>query len=260
MTADRGHDILERLFSGMDQALVVLISELDKIPEEDLDQIHVMLLALEGFRLCTLLSEIPVAPAIRAFILADKVQRFALDPEEVSEAARLLMEVQTLRADGKPRYVVDMNLMREGAYTPLGVFIQLVVDNKLPTGVAKSTPGTNTAGHYLGICSSIYESIEESIGHYMATLVHSDEPKDLEFYRQMKDLLFHFQTARDAKLWQPALYSLRVLLQLLYAHLIDFDRSQKAPAPRAVEAEMKACVELLQCAWARVREAPDSPE
>ena len=27
----------------MDQALVVLISELDKIPEEDLDQIHVSL-------------------------------------------------------------------------------------------------------------------------------------------------------------------------------------------------------------------------
>ena len=28
-----------------------------------------------------------------------------------------------------------------------------------------------------------------------------------------------------------------------YAHLIDFDRSQRAPAPRAVEAEMKACVQ-----------------
>ena len=31
------------------------------------------------------------------------------------------MEVQTLRADGKPRYVVDMNLMREGVpRLPLG--------------------------------------------------------------------------------------------------------------------------------------------
>jgi hypothetical protein len=99
----------------------------------------------------------------------------------------------------------------------------------------------------------MFDSLSGPVSHYMATLLHSDEPKDLQFYGKLKDLLYTFQAARDANQAEAAVGSLRVLVQLMYAHTVDFDREHRTASPQEIEDDLQVLYKLLERAWSRAR-------
>merc|ERR1712118_270003 len=118
-------------------------------------------------------------------------------------------------------------------YTNLATFLSAV--SEAPAlEKAEVVPAQGSTGHYIQACSAMFESLSGPTAHYMASLVHSDEPKDLQFYGKLKGLLYTFQAARDANQAEATVMTLRVLVQLLYAHTVDYDRDHKTASPQDI--------------------------
>merc|ERR1711937_165682 len=205
-----------------------------------------------GWRLLSLLGGSVKNHAVRVFILCDESSKLAPDVAELFKAGKM---VGIPRGDGLVRAHFDESLY--GAtqeYTGLGQFLTAVTEAPALQQV-ETQPAAGSSRHYLEACGAMFDSLSGPVAHYMATLLHSDEPKDLLFYGKLKGLLYSFQAARDANQHEAAVYSLRVLIQLLYAHTVDYDRDHRTAAPKDIESDMHEMFGLVERAWSRLRQS-----
>jgi hypothetical protein len=247
----RAEELLLTIFGEMPDSLAGVHLELAKVPgEERVAVLDVLFVALEGWRLLSLLSGPPKVYALRVFMLCDTVGRMALDAQELETAGRMVGMTHT---DGLVRAQFNEKLYRATQeYTGPAQFLAAVSEapalEKAPT-----QPAVGSAGHYIQACSAMFDSLSGPIAHYMATLVHSDEPKDLSFYGKLKGLVYAFQAARDANQPEATVQSLRILIQLLYAHTVDYDRDYRTASPQDVEEDLQVLYNLLERSWSRAR-------
>jgi len=253
----RAEELFHSIFGDMPESLAGVQIELAKAEGEDVVAvIDVLLVGLEGWRLLSLLGGPTKAHAVRVFMLCDKNCRLALDADELYEAGHMV-GIDSLPSGGeKVRATFNEALYASltDEYTSLAQFLAAV--REAPAlEMAPTEPAVGSAGHYIQACSAMFDSLSGPVSHYMATLLHSDEPKDLHFYGKLKDLLYTFQAARDANQAEATVQALRVLIQLLYAHTVDYDRDHRTASPQDIEGDLQVLYKLLERAWSRARAA-----
>jgi hypothetical protein len=251
MPRPKAEELFNNIFGDMPDSLAGVQIELAKAPGEDfVAVIDVLLVGLEGWRLLNLLGGPTKAYALRVFMLCDKNSRLALDAAELYDAGCM---VGIPRADGLVRATFDEALYdATQEYTSLPDFLSAVSEAPALEPVP-TEPAVGSSEHYIQACSAMFDTLSGPVSHYMATLLHSDEPKDMLFYQKLKALLYTFQAARDANQADAAVQSLRVLVQLLYAHAVDFDNDHRKSSPQDIESDLKVLYNLLERAWTRAR-------
>jgi len=231
---------------------------------------------LEGWRVSALLLDQHMAnfswrETVLSFVKADTHMRGWLDPHEVQEAERRVAFLSGTGSSDLP--TSDQTSL--GAFVFRAVNLLGGMDQKADTDFRMTAPmaTTTTEGFRaatkrqktkeacLQVSLAAFQSLEKSLGVYLAWLLHSEEPCDVSVYHGVKSRIYGVRRAASNADGWPCAHNLRCLLLLLLGHQFDMQCHRGEESPEHLGWQLTSLLRVLRESWRRGAEGTvDGPE